>query len=100
MKSTLIVALIAINTLLLGVLLGRYMKPNAAVAQAARPGDYTIIPLDPPGSQSGALVIIDNVSGEMSAVFADENMHRMSALPRVNVATLFDRAAGRSPNRH
>lgn len=98
MKSTVIIALVAINTLLLGVIVGRYQRPNAAVAQAARPGDYTIIPVDFPGAQTGSVVVIDNVTGQMSAISTDENLHRMYALPRVNVADLFDRAAGRSPS--
>ena len=93
MKSTALWALALFNILLLGLLVGRHMKPNAAVAQAAaRPGDYTIIPVDFPGATVGSVVILDNVSGQMTALQTEEAAKRMVALPRVNVADLFARA--------
>ncbi|MGC4033015.1 MAG: hypothetical protein QM754_15020 [Tepidisphaeraceae bacterium] len=101
MKSTAIWALAILNVLLLGLLLGRQMKPNAAVAQAAagnRPGDYIVIPVDFPGATVGTIVILDNVSGQMSAVSTDESQRKMGSLPRLNVAELFRRSDG-SPRR-
>lgn len=97
MKSTAIWALAILNVLLLGLLLGRQMKPNAAIAQAAtggRPGDYVIIPVDFPGATVGTIVVLDNVSGQMSAISTDENQRRMGSLPRLNVAEIFRRAEG------
>ncbi|HEX8323780.1 MAG TPA: hypothetical protein VF595_07685 [Tepidisphaeraceae bacterium] len=99
MKSTALWALILLNLVLLGALAGRSMKPNAAVAQAVagRPGDYTVIPVDFTGAATGSVVILDNVTGQMSAIMTNETTGRMEALPRVNIAELFDAAAGRPP---
>lgn len=97
MKSTALWALALLNVLLLGLLAGRHMKPNAAVAQVAgggRPGDYTIIPVDFPGATVGSVVILDNASGQMTALQTEESTKRMVALPRLNVADLFARANG------
>lgn len=98
MKSTAVWALAIVNLILLGALAGRSMQPNAAVAQVAaggRPGDYVVIPVDFTGAAVGSIVILDNVSGQMSAIQTDEATKKMYALPRVNVADLFDAAAGR-----
>ena len=95
MKSTALWALCLLNVLLLGLLVGPHMKPNAAVAQVAgggRPGDYTIIPVDFPGATVGSVVILDNVSGQMTAIQTEEANKRMVAIPRLNVADLFARA--------
>lgn len=99
MKSTAVWALILLNVVLLGSLVGRSMKPNAAVAQQAaggRVGDYVIIPVDFPGATVGSMIVLDNASGELSAVSTEESSGRMAALPPVNVTKLFDAAAGRN----
>lgn len=100
MKSTAVWVLVILNVVLLGALVGRNMKPNAAIAQgtaagSARPGDYTIIPVDFPGAPTGFVVVLDNVSGQMTAIATNEATGRMEAIPRVNVSNLFDAAAGR-----
>jgi hypothetical protein len=102
MKTTLVWALVALNVLLAGALVGRSMRPNAAVAQGVaggRPGDYTIIPVDFPGATVGSIIVLDNVTGEMSAIQTDESAGRMVGLPRVNVTRLFDVAGNRRPVR-
>lgn len=98
MKSTAVWALIVLNVVLLGSLVGRSMKPNAAVAQqaAGRVGDYVIIPVDFPGATVGSMIILDNASGELSAIQTEENSGRIASLPPVNVTKLFDAAAGRN----
>lgn len=98
MKSTVIWSLVVVNTLLAGMLIGRYTKPNVAEAQVGgRPGDYSIIPCEFDGLPAGAIVVIDNVSGNMSVIVANEGNKRLEALPRVNVTELFDAAANRRP---
>ncbi|MGN6506895.1 MAG: hypothetical protein ACTHM6_15175 [Tepidisphaeraceae bacterium] len=99
MKSIALWCLITANAALLACLIGRYTKPNAAIAQAARPGDYMVIPVDFPGANTGYVVVLDNVTGEMSAIATDENQKKIYSLPRVNVADLFDAAAGRRRTR-
>lgn len=102
MKSTAIWALALLNVVLLGALVSRNMKPNAAVAQqqaGGRVGDYVIIPVDFPGATVGSVVVLDNVSGQLSAIQTEESTGRMYALPRVNVTELFDAAAGRNRNK-
>jgi hypothetical protein len=100
MKSTAIWALALLNVGLLGLLVSRNMKPNAAIAQqnGGRVGDYVIIPVDFPGANVGSVIVLDNVSGQLSAIQTEESTGRMYALPRVNVTELFDAAAGRNRN--
>ena len=44
MKSTVLWALIALNAMLATTFVLRSVRPNAAYAQAARPGDYIMLP--------------------------------------------------------
>src|SRR5689334_21867905 len=60
MKSTILWALVVLNVLLLGAILARFTRDNAAMAQnnppgntaARRPGDYLMIPGEVPGAHT------------------------------------------------
>ena len=103
MKMTALWCLIVLNVVLLGTLVSRYVRPNAAMAQVAtgRAGDYTVIPLDTIGTPAGSIIVIDNITGKMTAIQTDEANRRMVALQRVDAARMFDNAAGnrRPPTR-
>ena len=65
LRSTLVWALVALNALLLAALVGRWMKPSAAVAApvaagANRPGDYIIVPAEVVGGNGAIVYVIDN----------------------------------------
>ena len=97
MKSIAMWGLIAANVVLLALFVNRSIKPNAAIAQNARPGDYVVIPADFQGTLAGYVIVLDNASGQMTAITTDENARRILAVPRINIADLFDAAAGRRP---
>ncbi len=58
-----------------------------------------MIPVDFQGTLAGYVIVLDNVSGEMSAISTDENTRRIVAVPRINLPNLFDAAAGRRRTR-
>ena len=69
MKSKAVWALVALNVLLLAGLIGQWLKPNAAIAQAAGagPSDYIMIPASLQGSPAQAVFIIDERNALLSA---------------------------------
>lgn len=67
MRSKVIWALIALNVVLLAGLIGQWLKPNAAMAQANRPSDYILIPGTVQGSPAQAVYIIDTQNQLLSA---------------------------------
>jgi len=72
MKSTILWALIALNAMLATTFVLRMVKPNAAYAQGARPGDYIMLPGNAIG-QSGAMVyIIDQSSQQLSGMIVNQ----------------------------
>ena len=69
-KSTLVWALVALNVLLSAALVGRWIKPSTAMAQAraARPGDYIIVPAQVVGGNGAVVYIVDTTRGQLSAM--------------------------------
>lgn len=68
MKSKLVWALVALNAVLLVSLIGQWLKPNAAVAQAAaRPSDYIIVPGSVQSSPSQVIYMVDTANSMLSA---------------------------------
>ena len=102
MKTTVMWCLVCLNVALLGTLVTRYARPNAAMAQVAggaAAGDYTVIPLDTIGTPAGSIIVIDNRSGKMTAILTDEAKGRMAALQPVDAARMFENAANRRNTR-
>jgi hypothetical protein len=97
MKSAMIWALVVINAVLGGMLLGRYVQPNVAQAQGvARPGDYNLIPVDFTSLRTGVVAVVDNATGILTIIATDESTRRMEGAQKLNLTELFDRASGRS----
>lgn len=67
MKAKLAWALVALNVLLLAGLIGQWLRPNAAMAQANRPSDYILIPGNIQGSPAQPVYIIDTQNQLLSA---------------------------------
>ena len=74
LRSTLVWALVALNVLLAAALVGRWMKPSTAMAQAAnRPGDYIIVPAEVVGGNGAIVYVIDTTRGQLSAMGLEQN---------------------------
>ena len=68
MKSNVVWALVALNVILVAGLAAQWLRPNAAVAQAAaRPSDYIIVPGTIQANPAQILYIIDTQTGMLSA---------------------------------
>ena len=94
LRSTLVWALVALNVLLMAALVGRWMKPSTAMAQqAARPGDYLIVPAEVVGGNGAIVYIVDTTRGQLSAMGLDQN--RLVAMAPVDLNRVFEaRGAG------
>jgi hypothetical protein len=103
MKSKLVWALVALNAVLLVSLIGQWLKPNTAVAQAAgRPSDYIIIPGSIQGSPGQVIYMVDTQNAVLSARQFDGKQFqdmRPIDLRRVFNQTGGNPPAGRTPGR-
>ena len=63
MKSKIVWALVALNVLLAATLVARWMKPTTAMAQAARPGDYIMVPTEVVGVTPEGVVVAQQELG-------------------------------------
>lgn len=89
MRSKLVWALVALNVLLLTGLVGQWLRPNAAVAQApARPSDYIMLPGTVQGSPAELIYMIDTQNGLLSARYFDGQVFQdMAPIPLNRVFT-------------
>ncbi len=96
LRSTLVWALVALNALLLAALVGRWMKPSAAIAaQAAganRPGDYIIVPAEVVGGNGAIVYVIDTTRGQLSAMGLENN--KLASMAPVDLNRVFDARGG------
>jgi hypothetical protein len=98
MTTTALWALALLNAMLLGALAWRYVPENQAVAQARRPGDYLMIPVDFQGARAGVVAVLDQTNNELSAIATeDTNVKnaKMAAMRPVKLTELFDGNRGR-----
>ena len=92
-RSTLVWALVALNVLLTAALVGRWMKPSNAMAQAAaRPGDYLIVPAEVVGGNGAIVYVIDTTRGQLSAMGLENN--RLASMAPVDLNRVFDARGG------
>ena len=93
MKSRLVWALVALNVVLVATLVTRWMKPQTAMAQAARPGDYIMVPAEVVGGSSTLIFVIDTSNNQLSGMAFDQN--QLVALPPLDLTRVFnERAVG------
>ena len=93
LRSTLVWALVALNVLLMAALVGRWMKPSTAMAQAAaRPGDYIIVPAEVIGGSGAIVYVIDTTRGQLSAMGLENN--RLASMAPVDLNRVFDARGG------
>ena|SRR5438552_17556635 len=107
MKSTILWALVALNALLLCTFIGRITRENAALAQPAggkpndpnaprprMPGDFVMISGDVTGGVSGVVYIVDTTNGYLSAMTYDDTRGELSAMPKIDLARVFEGGRG------
>jgi hypothetical protein len=99
MKSTAVWALGALNILLLVLLVARTTGGGVAMAQAARPGDYLMIPGQVIGGNNAVVYVLDQTSRQLTAMSYDDSMKRMDTMVPINVDRALGGPAGRRPNR-
>lgn len=91
-KTTLLWALVLLNTLLLLSFLDRVTRDNAAIAQPAarRPGDYLMISGEVTGAGAGALVyIVDTTNSQLSAITYDDANNTLQNMQRIDLGSVF-----------
>ena len=93
MKSKIVWALVALNVLLAATLVTRWMKPTTAMAQAARPGDYIMVPTEVVGGSSTLIYVVDTSNNQLSGIAYDQN--QLVALAPIDLTRVFDPAAVR-----
>ena len=91
MKSKLVWALVALNAVLVATLVTRWMKPNAVMAQQARPGDYIMVPAEVVGGSSTLIFVVDTSNNQLSGIAFDQN--QLVALAPIDLTRVFDPAA-------
>lgn len=94
MKSRIVWALVALNVVLAGALVARWMKPQTAMAQAAaaRPGDYIMVPAEVVGGSSTLIYVVDTSNNQLSGIAFDQN--NLVALPPIDLTRVFQAGAG------
>ena len=92
MKSTVLWALIALNAMLATTFVLRSVKPNAAYAQAARPGDYIMLPGTVIGGNGAMVYIIDQSSQQLSGLMVDQK-GKLEAVRPLDLQRAFTGAA-------
>jgi hypothetical protein len=101
MKSRIVWALVALNLLLVATLVTRWMKPSNVMAQAARPGDYIMVPAEVVGGSSTLIYVVDTSNNQLSGIAYDQN--QLVALAPIDLTRVFDQravgggAGGRAP---
>jgi hypothetical protein len=85
MKSTVVWALAALNVLLLAMFVWRMTGETTAVAQAARPGDYLMIPGEVLGGNNAVVYVIDQDSRQLSAMSYDDSNKKLVTMPPINL---------------
>jgi len=90
MKSRILWALVALNVFLLIVLVARSTSPNAAMAQAARPSDYLMIPGEITGGSGAVVYVVDMTNGVLGGLAWDESRRELSAMPPLDLSRFLE----------
>ena len=92
LRSTLVWALVALNVLLMAALVGRWMKPTTAMAQAAGPSHYIMVPAEVVGGNGAIVYVIDTTRGQLSAMGLENN--RLGSMAPLDLNRVFKQGAG------
>ncbi|MCC6424298.1 MAG: hypothetical protein IT447_12540 [Phycisphaerales bacterium] len=90
MKSRILWALVALNVFLLVVLVARSTTPNYAMAQAARPSDYLMIPGEITGGNGAVVYVLDMTNGVLGGLTWDESRRDVSVMPPLDLSRFME----------
>ena len=94
MKSSVLWGLVGLNAVLLFLFIGQFAHPGAANAQNRRPSDYLLIPGAINGGSSPEVVyVVDITTGKLGGLAYDDSSHTISAMPSVNLNSIFSSVA-------
>ena len=96
-KSLIFWGLVCLNVFLLVVVVNRYSKPNAAMAQGLIPGDYLCSPGTIVGQSDGVVFVLDTRNGLLTAMQYDTGKHTFGSLPAIDVTRALQAGAGAVP---
>jgi hypothetical protein len=72
--------------------------PNAG--RPRMPGDMVMIPGEVTGGVSGVVYIVDTTNAYLSAMTFDDSRNQLSAMPRIDLARVFEQGnRGNAPRR-
>ncbi len=86
MKSRILWSLAALNVFLLVVFIARSTAPNPAMAQAARPSDYIMIPGEITGGSGAVVYIVDMTNGVLGGMAWDESRRELSLMAPLDLS--------------
>ena len=93
MKSTVLWALVALNALLAATFLMQVSKPSTAMAQAARPGEYLMIPGEVIGGSNAVIYVVDQTNRKLSLMNLSQN-GKLEAMQPIELDRVFDQGGG------
>jgi hypothetical protein len=95
-KSAALVALVAVNALLVIVLISRHAPEAQAQAAGARVGDVLAVPAQLPGFSNGVVFLVDTTNQKLTAVSVDiaNRNQQVQAMPPLDLGKLLNGAGG------
>ena len=93
MKRNILIALIALNAVLVTTLVWRVGGENEAAAQARRPGDYLMIPGEVTGGTTAVVYVVDTTNGLLSAIAFDDAASRLETMAPIDLNRYFEAGA-------
>ena len=97
MKSATFWGLAALNLLLLGFALNRYLPSQAAHAQVGRPSDYLMVPGTLNGVTTGVVFVLDTSKSELSMFTYEDASDKFSSMPKIALDQVFRAGSGVAP---
>lgn len=92
MKSRILWTLAAFNLFLAIVLAARWSSPNAAMAQAARPSDYLMIPGEITGGSGAVVYVVDMTNGVLGGLTWDDSRREIAIMPPLDLSRFLEGA--------
>jgi len=86
MKSRILWSLVGLNVFLLVVFLARFTGSNTAMAQAARPSDYLMIPGEITGGSGAVVYVVDMTNGVLGGLAWDESRRELSLMAPLDLS--------------
>jgi hypothetical protein len=97
MKKLTLWSLIALNVALLTVFVYRMVPENAASAQAARPGDYLMIPGEVIGGVNAVVWVLDQTNHQLTVMSYDDSSGTLAKMTPRDIDRDFDARPMRRP---